>query len=146
MGDEAAGEFEERLVDVGSPFPADAQAPEAVQPRETPLHNPAVGAQSGAVQGAAAGDGGRDAAGVVAVDVVAVPAVGEERVRLPARMPDPAADRRDRIEQGQELGDVVAIVAGQQDRERVPCPSVIRWCLEPAGPGRPATGPCAAPF
>jgi hypothetical protein len=31
IGDEAAGELEQRFVDVGSPFPADAQATEAVQ-------------------------------------------------------------------------------------------------------------------
>lgn len=41
-------------------FPAGAQASEAVQPRETPLHDPAVGAQSHAVEGAAAGDGWHD--------------------------------------------------------------------------------------
>ena len=80
MGDEAAGEFEERFVDVSSPFPTDAQAPEAVDPREGPLHDPAVGAQSGAVSGSAACDGRHNAAGadLVAVDVVVVAAVGEE--------------------------------------------------------------------
>lgn len=41
MGDEEAGEFEECFVDVGSPFPADLQATEAVQPGKAPLHNPA---------------------------------------------------------------------------------------------------------
>jgi hypothetical protein len=30
VGDKAAGEFEERFVDVGSPFPSDAQTSEAV--------------------------------------------------------------------------------------------------------------------
>ncbi len=64
--------------------------------------------------------GGHDAAGtdLVPVDVVVVPAVGEQRVRLPARMTDPPADRRDRVEEGQELGNVVAVAAGQQHRER----------------------------
>lgn len=78
VSDEAAGELEERFVDAGSPFPSDAQTSEAVQPRKTSLDHPAVGAQSGAVQGAAAGDHGHDAAGadLIAVDVVAVAAVG----------------------------------------------------------------------
>ncbi|GAB7101738.1 hypothetical protein JCM4814A_00520 [Streptomyces phaeofaciens JCM 4814] len=31
---------------------------------------------------------------------------------------NPAADRRDRIEQRQQLSDVVAVAAGQQERER----------------------------
>ncbi len=50
MGDQAAGEFEECFVDVGSAFPADPQASEAVQPREASFDHPAVGAQSGAVR------------------------------------------------------------------------------------------------
>lgn len=80
VGDEAAGELEEGFVDVGSPFPTDAETPEAVQPGEGPLHDPPVDAKSGAVAGASAGDGGHDAAGsdLVAVDVVVVAAVGEE--------------------------------------------------------------------
>jgi hypothetical protein len=32
VGDEAAGELEEGFVDVGSPFPTEAETPEAVQP------------------------------------------------------------------------------------------------------------------
>ncbi|KOV97454.1 hypothetical protein ADL02_07385 [Streptomyces sp. NRRL WC-3723] len=65
---------------VGSAFPADAEAAEAVEPGEGPLDHPTVGAQAGAVPGAAAGDGGDDAAGtdLVAVDVVVVAAVGEQ--------------------------------------------------------------------
>jgi hypothetical protein len=120
VGDQAAGEFEERFVYVGSPFPADSQASEAVQPGEGPLYHPAVGAQAGAVSCSAAGDGGDDAAGsdLVAVDVVVVAAVGEERVGFAARSSDPASDRWDRVEQGQELGDVVAVAASQQDGER----------------------------
>lgn len=99
MCDEAAGEFEESFVDVGSPFPSDAQASEAVQPRKTSLDHPAIGAQSGAVQGAAAGDHGHGAAGadLVAVDVVVVAAVGIQRVRLAAGPSDPVSDRGDRI-------------------------------------------------
>jgi len=91
-----------------------------VQPRKTSLDHPAVGPQSGAVQGAAAGDRGHDAAGanLVAVDVVVVAAVGKRRVRLAAGPAGPAADRRDRVEQGQELGDVVAVATGQQYGER----------------------------
>jgi hypothetical protein len=117
VGDEAAGEVHECFVDVGSSFPPDPQASEAVQPGKAPLHDTSVGAQSGAVQGAAAGDGGHDAAGadLVAVDVVVVTAVGEERVGFAPRSSDPAADRRDCVEQGQELGDVIAAAASQQD-------------------------------
>lgn len=69
---------------------------------------------------AAAGDRGHDAAGadLGAVDVVVVAAVGEERARFAAGPTGPAADRRDRIEQGKQRGDVVAVATCQQDRER----------------------------
>ncbi|KPL29204.1 hypothetical protein JI76_29260 [Streptomyces anulatus] len=80
MGDEAAGEFEEGFVDVGSAFPADVEAFEAVKPGEAAFDDPAVGAQSSAMEGAAAGDCRDDPAlaDLIAVDVVVVPAVGEE--------------------------------------------------------------------
>ena len=88
------------------------------------LDDPAIGAQSGAVPGATAGNGRHDAAGadLVAVDVVVVAAVGEQRVRLAARAASPATHGRDGVEQGQELGDVVAVAAGQDDRERSAVP------------------------
>ena len=52
MGDEATGEFEEGFLHVCSSLPADAEAFEAVEPGETALDDPAVGAQPGAVEGA----------------------------------------------------------------------------------------------
>jgi hypothetical protein len=68
----------------------------------------------------AAGDARADAAGAeqtsVLVDVVA--AVGEQLAGLASRPATPSADRRYRIEQRQQLGDVVAVPAGQRDRER----------------------------
>jgi len=67
-----------------------------------------------------AADGRDNSAGayLVAVDVVIVAAVDEEGVGLVARTANPAADRRDRVEQRQELGEVVAVAAGQEDCER----------------------------
>lgn len=47
-----------------------------------------------------------------------IAAVREQRVGLAARPSDAATDGRDRVEQGQQLGDVVAIATGQQDPER----------------------------
>lgn len=46
---EAAGEFEERLVDVGPRFPSDANSPEAVQPGEGAIDHPPVSTQPSAV-------------------------------------------------------------------------------------------------
>jgi hypothetical protein len=57
-----------------------------VEPGEGALDDPAVGAQAGAVPCSAAGDGRHDAAGadLVAVDVVVVAPICEQRVRFPA--------------------------------------------------------------
>ena len=122
-------------MDVGSAFPADAKAAEAVQPGEGALDHPPVSIKPGAVSGATSGDGGHDAAiaDLVAVDVVVVAAVGEERVALTAGSADSAADGRDRIEQRDQPGDVVAVAAGQQDRERGAVPVGDQMALR-AGP------------
>lgn len=52
--------------------------------------------------------------------VVVVAAVGEEHVRPSARPADDSGHCRDLVQQGQQLGDVVAVAAGQRRRERDP--------------------------
>jgi hypothetical protein len=147
VGDQAASQLEERFVDVGSAFPADAKSSEAVQPGEGAFNYASVGAQSAAVPGTAAGNGRHDAADadLIAVAVVVVATVDEEGVGLAAGVPDAASDRRGRVQQGHELGDVIAVAAGEDDRERgaVPigdqvvlraCPAAVdrrRACVEP---------------
>ena len=93
-------DFEERFVDVGSAFPADAYSFEAVQPCERALNLPPVDAQATAVWCAPAGDDWDDPAraDLVAVDVVVVASVGEDRLRLAAGPAGPAPDGRDGIE------------------------------------------------
>ena len=115
MGDQANGDSEEGFVDVVAAFPADAQAPEAVQPGDRPLDDPAESAQTGAVRLSPFGDRRLDAAlpQEPAVLVVVVAAVGEEHVGSPARSADDSGHCRDLVQQGQELGDVVAVSAGQ---------------------------------
>jgi hypothetical protein len=54
---------EEGFVDVGSAFPADAEAFEAVESGEHMFDDARVGSQGGAVPGSASGDGRDDAAG-----------------------------------------------------------------------------------
>lgn len=77
-----------------------------------------------------ASDQGLDAANpeLAAVLVVVIAPVGEQPVWAVARATDPAGDRRDAIDQGQELGDVVAMSAGQGDCQRQPtgvCQQVV---------------------
>jgi hypothetical protein len=53
-----------------------------------------------------------------AVGVVVMAPVGEQLPGAPARPATPPADRRHRIQERNELGDVVAVAAGQRDRQR----------------------------
>jgi hypothetical protein len=91
-----------------------------VQQRDGLLHDPAVYAQARTVLGAAAGDdrGDPGVADLRAVFVVVVAAVGVEAVRALAWPAAAAADRRDGLDQRHELGDVVAVPAGQRHCQR----------------------------
>jgi hypothetical protein len=118
--DEAAGEFDQALVEVGASFVADAESFELVEPGEGARDDPADPAEPGAVGNAASGDHRFDAAlpeqAAVLVEVVA--AVGVWAPGLAAGSSSQAPDRWDRVQQRQELGDVVAVVAGECDGER----------------------------
>jgi hypothetical protein len=107
-------------VDVGAAFVACAQPFEGVQPGEAALDHPAVSAQAGAVCDPAAGDPRADAPGAQppAIDVVVVAAVGEQLPRLASWPATQAANRRDGIQQRDQLGDVVTVAAGQRDGQR----------------------------
>ena len=91
------------------------QAAAVVQPGEGALDDPAVAAKSGSVLGLTAGDQRLDSSlpDQAAVLVVVVAAVGDDAFGSPPRSPDTAAHRRNAVEQGQQLGDVVAVAAGQ---------------------------------
>ena len=120
--DEAAGESEECFVDLVAPVVADEESLVVVEPGEGALDNPADTSQSGAVFGLAAGDLGFDPAGaeLAPVLVVVVATVCGDPVGAPARAADLAANGRDSLDQRDELGDVVAVAAGDRPRERDP--------------------------
>ena len=107
-------------MQLGSPLPAQPETAEEVQPGEGPLDDPAQAPKPRAVLGLAAGDHRLDAPRpqCAAVGVVVVGAVGDERVGAQPRPPDLALDRPDRVDQRQQLGDVVAVAAGQGGGER----------------------------
>jgi hypothetical protein len=107
---------------VGVTLPANAKPAELVKPGEAALHDPALGAETGAVVLAPPGDQGLDAPApeLAAVLVVVIAPVGEQPVGASARAADPAGDRHDAIDQGQELSDVVAVPACEGDRQRQP--------------------------
>lgn len=107
---------------IGVTLPADTEPAELVKPGEAPLHDPALGAQPRSVVLTAPGDQRFDAAGpeLAAVLVVVIAPVGEETIGTMARAADLAGNRDDAVDQGQQLGDVVAIAARQGDCQRQP--------------------------
>ena len=110
------------MVDLGAAFVADEQPLELVQVREGALDDPAVAAKAGAVLGLSARDQRLDAAlaDEAPVFVVVVAAVGDHRVGSTPRSATQTRDRRDRVEQRDQLGDVVAVAARDREGERDP--------------------------
>lgn len=109
-------------MDVVAGLPADPQAAEPVQVGERTLHGPALGAQSGAVLGAASGDHRLHAEGPdeAVVLVVVVATVTEHGVRAAPGPATLAAHWWNGFEQRDELGDVAAVAAGQGDGNGIP--------------------------
>ena len=107
-------------MDVAAAFVADVEAAELVDPGEAALDDPAPAAESRAVLGLASGDTAGDAALAqpAAVFLVVVGTVGDDQVGPAAGSPRAATDGRDAVEQRFELGDVVAVGAGQHPGER----------------------------
>ena len=107
-------------MDVGAAVVADEEASAPVEPGEGAFDDPAVFAEAGAVVGLAAGDLGLDAAfaKLLAVAFGVVGAVGEQPLGPAARVADTAAHPRHPVDKRQQLGDVVAVAAGQRPRQR----------------------------
>jgi hypothetical protein len=109
-------------VDFVAAVVADEQPLVVVQPGKRALDDPANATEAGAVGGLAAGDLGADAASakLAPVLVVVVATVGGDPVGPSTRAADLAADRRDALDQREQLGDVVAVAAGDGPGERDP--------------------------
>ncbi len=107
-------------MDVVTDLPSDAQAPEPVQQGKGALNNPAVNAETRAVLLASAGDERRDSGGAdkLAVLVVVVGAIGVEPLWSTAGPSTTAPDRRNRVDQRHQLGDIMPVPAGQGGCQR----------------------------
>lgn len=105
-----------------STFIPHVEASKPMEPGERALDDPARPAESAAVAAIAAGQHGRDAAqpqcGAMPLRVVS--AVALHPARAPTRRSGAAPDRRHRIDQVQELANIVAISGRQPRDERNP--------------------------
>jgi hypothetical protein len=109
-------------VDVFAAIGADEQSAAVVEPGEGAFDDPAVVAESGSVFGLAASDQRFDAAlpDEAAVLVVVVAAVGDQCAGTMSGATETAAHGRHAVEQFEQLGDVVAVSAGERPGERDP--------------------------
>jgi hypothetical protein len=109
-------------VDVVAAVGADQESAAVVEPGEGALDDPGVASVPGAVVGLAASDDRFDAAAPeeAAVLVVVVAAVGDQRPRTASRPTHPATDGRHPIQQLDQLGDIVAVAAGDRPGQRDP--------------------------
>lgn len=107
-------------MDDGEALEAHAQSLEVMQPSNRSLDNPTGFAKPAAMRFTATGNFGGDSGCVqrLAVFVVVVPAITLDDAGLGQWTAAFAADRRNRLDQRQQLGDVVAIGAGQYQRQR----------------------------
>lgn len=107
-------------MQVEASFPADGQALEVVQERESLLDDVAERAQVLDVRGALTGDHRQDAppAQLTPVGVAVVALVAQKRVGPPARTARLPGNERDAVDQGEGLGDVVDVGRGGDDLAR----------------------------
>jgi hypothetical protein len=136
-------------VDVVAAVGADEQAAAVVEPGEGALDDPAVEAESGSVSALSARDYGGDAelADEAAVLVVVVTTVCEQPLGSPTRSPGAAANGWHPPEQLEQLGDVVAVCAGEcpGKRDAAAVYEEVVLAAAPAAVDRAGTG-FRAPF
>lgn len=118
--DDASGDFHERLVYGREAFEPDSQASEVVQPCEGALDDPPGLSKATAVRLTPTGDLRGDAGSVqwFAIFVVIVAAIGLHDDRLGQRPSPLATNGPDGLDEGQQLGNVVAVGAREDQRER----------------------------
>ena len=136
-------------MDLGSAVVADEEPFELVEPGEGSFDDPAVAAKPRAVFGLASGDLGFDAAlpDEPAVLVVVVAAVGGHPVGATTRPTNEATHGRYPLDQRDQLGDVVAVAAGERPSERDPGRVYEKVMLRPvSGSINRARARLGAPF
>ena len=103
-------------------FIAHVESTKSVQPRQRALDDPARATQAAAVRRPALGELGGDPASMerIAMRLRIVSSVTLDEAGFAQRPTGTAAYRRNGVDQRQQLGDVVAVGAGEQGRQRDP--------------------------
>ena len=109
-------------MNTGATLVADGQSTKSMQPGDGPLDYPARAAQPAPMRSAALGElrGNATSQELVAVRLRIVAAVALDQLRFADRSTGPSLQRRYRIDQGQQLGDVVTMRRSQPRDERNP--------------------------
>ena len=107
-------------MNTGPTFVAQVEATEPMQPGQCAFHDPPRPTEPAAMGRAALGELGVDPAAVqrVAVRLRVIAPIALNQVRLADGTTGTPAQRRDRVDQRQQLGDVVAVRGSQQRRQR----------------------------
>ena len=118
--DETTANLEERFVNAWQPLVSDSQAPKPVQPSNGALDHPAGATQTATVLGVAPGDLALDAKRLEGspVRIGIVRTISLYQLGFSSRSTALAANRRNRLNQRQQLSHVMAIGLGQNGRER----------------------------
>jgi hypothetical protein len=109
-------------MDIGATFVAHPEAAKLTQPRDCAFDHPPINAQTAAMFGVAPRQDGLDAppAQRPAMGLGIVGSIPLHAIRSVPRMADLAPDRRNGINQRNQLSNVVGIGAGQYRRQRNP--------------------------
>ena len=104
----------------GQSFVADSEAAKPVQPREGAFHDPSSLSQTTAMFGVTPRNLRLDASGFQrgSMRIRIVAAIGLDEIGFAPGSSRFACNRRNGLNQGQQLGDVIAVRFGQDDRER----------------------------
>ena len=113
---------QESIVNIVTSFIADAKTAILVQPRKSTLNNPPINPQTTAVIGTPLSQHGLDAplAKFLAVWFAIISSITQHRSRTPKWPADLARNSRNLLDQRQQLGDIMAVGAGQSHRQRDP--------------------------
>lgn len=120
MADQAELKFDEGFMDRIESVEAHAQAAGVVEPTEGALDRPTLLPQAAAVRHATLGELGRDATPpqFVAVGLRAVASVAQQLLGTPSWTSSAPLNRRNRVQEREQLGDVGAVGAGDAHRQR----------------------------